>query len=126
MKALPFELMGKGKNIASTSDTAALKKKLGDWTKSTITEWALSALRREGQLPADSMKVRRPDGEVIPTPEPRECVMFADFVTRGLSLLVHELFHGLLYAYGVQPHHFTPNNILQIACYITLCECFWA
>ena len=26
--------------------------------------------------------------------------------------------------YGLQLHDLTPNSILQIACFITLCECF--
>ena len=30
----------------------------------------------------------------------------------------------LLYVYGVQLHHFTPNALLHVACFITLCECF--
>ncbi|MBI0383860.1 hypothetical protein JBE27_48300, partial [Streptomyces albiflaviniger] len=41
-----------------------------------------------------------------------------------MSLSVHEFFHALLYVYGVQLHHFTPNALLHISCYIVLCECF--
>ena len=50
--------------------------------------------------------------------------MFVDFLTRGLSFLLHEFVRGLLYAYGVQLHDLTPNSILHIACFIVLCECF--
>jgi hypothetical protein len=31
---------------------------------------------------------------------------------------------GLLFVYGVQLHQLTPNSILHIACFITLCESF--
>jgi hypothetical protein len=51
-------------------------------------------------------------------------VMFFDFLLRGLSVPVHEFLRGLLFVYGVQLHQLTPNLILHIACFITLCESF--
>jgi hypothetical protein len=50
--------------------------------------------------------------------------MFFDFLLRELSLPAHEFFRGLLFVYGVQLHQLTPNSILHIACFITLCESF--
>jgi hypothetical protein len=50
--------------------------------------------------------------------------MFLSFLPRGLSFPAHEFLHGLLYVYGVQLHQLTPNYILQIACFVTLCELF--
>jgi hypothetical protein len=50
--------------------------------------------------------------------------MFLAFLLRGLSLPAHEFFRGLLYIYGVQLHQLTPNLILHIACFVTLCESF--
>jgi hypothetical protein len=44
--------------------------------------------------------------------------MFLAFLLRGLSL------PGLLFVYGVQLHQLTPNSILHIACFVTLCESF--
>jgi hypothetical protein len=43
---------------------------------------------------------------------------------RGLSLPAHEFLRGLLFVYGVQLHQLTPNFVLHIACFITLCESF--
>ena len=37
---------------------------------------------------------------------------------------MHGFLRGLLHVYGLQLHDLTPNSILQIACFITLCECF--
>ena len=51
-------------------------------------------------------------------------VIFLDFLVRGLSLPAHEFLRGLLFVYGVQLHQLTPNSILHIAVFITLCECF--
>jgi hypothetical protein len=50
--------------------------------------------------------------------------MFFDFLLRGLSLPTHEFLRGLLFVYGVQLPQLTPNSILYIACFITLCESF--
>jgi hypothetical protein len=40
------------------------------------------------------------------------------------SLPAHEFLRGLLFVYGVQLHQLTPNSILHIVCFITLCESF--
>jgi hypothetical protein len=50
--------------------------------------------------------------------------MFFDFLLRGLSLPAHKFLRGLLFVYGVQLHQLTPNSILHIAYFITLCESF--
>jgi hypothetical protein len=50
--------------------------------------------------------------------------MFLSFLLRGLSFPAHEFLRGLLYVYGVQLHQLTPNSILHIACFMTLCESF--
>jgi hypothetical protein len=50
--------------------------------------------------------------------------MFFAFLLRGLSFPAHEFLRGLLFMYGVQLHQLTPNSILHIACFITLCESF--
>ena len=50
--------------------------------------------------------------------------MFLAFVIRGLSLLLHPFDRGILCFYGLQLHQLSPNSILHIACFITLCECW--
>jgi hypothetical protein len=50
--------------------------------------------------------------------------MFLAFLFRGLSVAAHEFLCGLLFVYGEQLHQLTPNSILHITCFITLCECF--
>jgi hypothetical protein len=50
--------------------------------------------------------------------------MFLSFLFHGLSLPAREFLHGLLFVYGVQLHQLTPNSILHIACFVTLCESF--
>jgi hypothetical protein len=50
--------------------------------------------------------------------------MFLAFLLCGLSFHAHEFLRGLLFVYGVQLHQLTPNSILHIACFVTLCESF--
>jgi hypothetical protein len=51
-------------------------------------------------------------------------VIFLAFLLRGLSFPAHEFLRGLLFIFGVQLHQLTPNSILHIACFVTLCESF--
>jgi hypothetical protein len=50
--------------------------------------------------------------------------MFLAFILRGLSLPAYEFLCGLIFVYGVQLHQLTPNSILHIAFFVTLCESF--
>jgi hypothetical protein len=92
-------------------------------TASTLTDGDLAKARKEGFL-AESAEVVFPSTEVIPTPQPRFRVMFLAFLLHGLSLPAHKFLCGLLFIYSVQLHQLTPNSILHIACFITLCEAF--
>jgi hypothetical protein len=62
--------------------------------------------------------------ERIPKPPSGFRVMFLAFLLCGLSFPAHEFLRGLLFVYAVQLHQLTPNSILHIACFITLCELF--
>ena len=111
---------------ASGSTAADLKKGEGDWTSSSVKDAALTKLRNDGFLPpSNELRVRAPSAkEVIPEPREGERVLFVDAVHRGMAFPLHDFVRGLLYAYGVQIHDFTPNGILHIAVFMTLCECF--
>jgi hypothetical protein len=97
------------------------KKQAVGWTASTLMDVDLAKARKEGFL-AESAEFIFPSTEVIPTPQPGFRVMFLAFLLRGLSLPVQEFLRSLLFVYGVQLHQLTPNSILHIACFITLCE----
>ncbi|KAK1617932.1 hypothetical protein QYE76_023449 [Lolium multiflorum] len=68
--------------------------------------------------------LRFPDEESFPTPGIGFRVTFIDHLIRGLSAPIHEFLRGLLFVYGLQLHQLTPNSILHISIFITLCECF--
>ena len=111
---------------ASGSIATDLKKGEGDWTSSSVKEITLTKLRNDGFLPpADKLRARAPSAkEVLPEARDNERVLFVDAVHRGLGFPLHDFVRGLVYAYGVQIHDFTPNGILHIAAFMTLCECF--
>jgi hypothetical protein len=94
------------------------------WVPSVFTQKDLNKARAEGLVSNDD-EVIFPSAERIPKPRDGFRVMFLAFLLRGLSLPAHEFLRGLLFVYGVQLYQLTPNSILHIACFITLCESFW-
>jgi hypothetical protein len=101
---------------APPPNTAMSEMKSGKWTKSTFKPKDLQALRDSGLVSASHDDVKFPGDKVIPR-------LDASFI-RGLSLPAYEFLRGLLFEYGIQLYQLTPNAILHIACYITVCECF--
>jgi hypothetical protein len=93
------------------------------WVPSVFTQKDLDKAQADGLI-SDDDQVIFPSTEWIPKPKSGFRVMFFAFLLRGLSLPAHEFLRGLLFVYGVQLHQLTPNSILHIACFITLCESF--
>jgi hypothetical protein len=83
----------------------------------------LKKAKKEGLLP-ESAPIIFPGAQRIPKPLGGYRVMFLAFFLPGLSLPAHVFLRGLLFFYGTQLHQLTPNSILHIACFITLCESF--
>jgi hypothetical protein len=104
-----------GKNIAANSTTS--------WVPFVFKQKDLEKAQANGLISADD-QVTFPSTERIPKPPSGFWVMFFDFLLRGLSLPAHKFLCGLLFVYGVQLHQLTPNSILHIAYFITLCESF--
>ncbi|KAK1682980.1 hypothetical protein QYE76_043828 [Lolium multiflorum] len=59
-----------------------------------------------------------------PKPPKGFTVMFTAFLFRGLSLPAHEFLRSLLFFYGIQLWQLTPNSILHLSIFITVCEAF--
>jgi hypothetical protein len=94
-----------------------------NWVPSIFTQKELNKAQTEGLISNDD-KVIFPSTEWIPKPRDGFRVMFLAFLLHGLSLPAHEFLRERLFVYGVQLHQLTPNSILHIACFITLCESF--
>jgi hypothetical protein len=93
------------------------------WVPSAFTQKDLDKAKADSLI-SDSDSVIFPSTERIPKPQSSFRVMFLAFLLCDLSLPAHEFLRGLLYVYGAQLHQLTPNSLLHIACFITLCESF--
>ncbi|KAK1613078.1 hypothetical protein QYE76_036751 [Lolium multiflorum] len=79
-------------------------------------------LKNLGLFDKEAMLI--PGDESTPHPPINFWVTFIDFLIRGLSVHVHEFLRFLLFVYGIQLHQLTPNSIIHVSNFITLCECF--
>jgi hypothetical protein len=91
------------------------------WVPSEFEQVDLAKAQKEGFLIEGDQGVF-PSSECIHKPPSGYRVMFLAFLLRGLSLPAHEFLRGLLFVYDVQLDQLTPNSILHIACFVTLCE----
>jgi hypothetical protein len=93
------------------------------WVPSDFKQKDLEKAQTDGLI-SDDDQVIFPSTERIPKPPSGFRVMFLAFLLCGLAFPAHEFLRGLLFVYGVQLHQLTPNSILHIAYFITLCESF--
>ncbi|KAM0904955.1 hypothetical protein ACQ4PT_017682 [Festuca glaucescens] len=116
--------------VGSREPTAARKSDAGakdpqcDWVASSITKRDEKKLRSLGLISANEGDVIFPGSDSRPKPPNGFTVMFPAFLHRGLSLPAHEFLRCLLFSYGIQLWQLTPNSILHLAIFITVCEAF--
>ncbi|KAK1615073.1 hypothetical protein QYE76_020590 [Lolium multiflorum] len=92
-----------------------------EWERSKISNQDMNLRRRVHQ---EGERAALPKEESYPSPPMEYRVSFVDHLIRGLSPPIHEFLRGLLFVYGLQLHQLTPNSILHVSIFITLCECF--
>ena len=91
---------------------------------SSVTEENITKLREAVYLAAD-IAHRLPDGgQIVPTPEPHERVVFLTHFVRGMGFPLHPFVRGLMFYYGLDFHDLAPNFILNISAFIVVCEAF--
>ncbi|KAK1681479.1 hypothetical protein QYE76_042327 [Lolium multiflorum] len=110
------------KNCSLGTDELVEKAKISGWERSNLSAQDHKLLKKMGLLKKEAMKML--GDESTPHPPIGLRVTFVDFLTRGLVVHVHEFLRGLLFIYGIQLHQLTPNSLLHISIFITLCECF--
>ena len=88
------------------------------------TEEDIKKLREARYLTAEISHRLPAPGEVIPTPEPNENVVFVSHFLRGLGLTLDPFVRGLMFYYGLDFHDLAPNFILNISAFIVVCEAF--
>ena len=63
-------------------------------------------------------------GQIVPTPEPQERVVFLPHFFRGIRFSLHPFVHGIMYYYGIDFHDLSPNSFLNISTFIVVCDAF--
>ena len=71
-------------------------------------------LREVEYLTADIQHMLPSPGQVIPTPEPNESVIFVSHFLRGLGLTLDPFVRGLMFYYGLDFHDLAPDSFLLI------------
>nr|ABA97605.1 retrotransposon protein, putative, unclassified [Oryza sativa Japonica Group] len=95
------------------------------WAPSGVTEENLKEMVAHGVFPAKEIIGWRPAfGEVFPTPNTHEVVVFSHFFCGRFSLPTSRFFQGILNFYGISLHHLNPKSIVHIANFIHACEAF--
>ena len=96
----------------------------GRWMPSSITEEDIKKLREARYLTAEISHRLPARGQVVPTPEPNESVMFVSHFLRGLGLALDPFVRGLMFYYGLDFHDLAPDSLLHISSFIVVREAF--
>ena len=96
----------------------------GRWMPSPVTEEDIKKLREARYLTAKILHRPPARGQVIPTPEPNESVVFISHFLRGLGLALDPFVRGLMFYYGLDFHDLAPDSLLHISSFIVVCEAF--
>ena len=93
---------------------------------SNVHEDHVGFLRETRRLPGkDYVRVcLAPEREISPVPEEDERVIFRSHCLRGVGLPASGFFRSFLEFYYLQPHHLTPNTVVLLSAFITLCKGF--
>jgi hypothetical protein len=111
------------KKTAPKDATASAKDAQCNWTTSTITKRDEKRMSL-GLISDSEEEVLFPGSDSCPNPLAGFTVIFSGFLYRGLSLPAHEFLRCLLFSYGIQLWQLTPNFVLHLAIFITVCEAF--
>ena len=96
----------------------------GRWMPSSVMEEDVLKLRDARYLTGEISHRLPAQGQVIPTPKPGECVVFASHFLRGLGFPIDPFVRGLMFYYGLEFHDLDPESILHISSFIVVCEAF--
>ena len=90
----------------------------------SVTEEDIKKLRDARYLTAEISHRLPAPGQVIPTPEPNESVVFVLHFLRGLGFSLDPFWRGLMFYYGLDFHDLAPDSILHTSLFIVMCEAF--
>ena len=88
---------------------------------SSVMEENITKLREAGYLAADIAHQLPDAGQIVPTPEPHERVVFLTHFVRGLGFPLHPFVRDLMFYYGLDFHDLAPNFIVNTSAFIVVC-----
>ena len=91
---------------------------------SSVIEEDIKKLREARYLTAEIPHRLPTGGQVVPTPEPNESVLFVSHFLRGLGLALDPFVRGLMFYYGLDFHDLAPDSFLHISTFIIVCDAF--
>ena len=91
---------------------------------SSFTEEDITKLREARYLAADIAHRTLDEGQIIPTPEPHERVVFLAHFIRGLGFPLHPFVRGIMLYYGLDFHDLAANFILNFSAFNVVCKAF--
>ena len=96
----------------------------GDWDGSNVHEDHIAFLHDTRRLPGVGYVKARipPEGEISPAPREGERVVFRAHFIRGFGLPASGFLRLFLEFYHLQPYHLTPNTVMLLAAFVTMCE----
>jgi hypothetical protein len=101
------------------------RETMGFWAPSTATEAQLRKLVERGALPVLTPArewMAPPVDHVEPRPPEGYVVSLMAFHERGLGVPAEEFLRRLLFRWDVEIQHLTPNGVMLVAAFVTLCE----
>ena len=90
----------------------------------SVIEGHIKKLCGAGYLAANIVHRLPAAGQIVPTPEPHERVVFLHHFLRGLGFPLYSFVHGLMFYYGMDFLDLAPNFVLNISALIVVCEAF--
>ena len=96
----------------------------GKWMASTVKEKDITELREAGYLSREIAHRLPAKGQIVPTPEPHERVVFIPHFVHQLGFPLHPFVCRLMFYYGLDFHDLSPNSFLTILAFIVVCEAF--
>ena len=87
---------------------------------SIIKEKYIIQLREAGYLAKEIAHRLPTKGQIVPTPEPLETVVFIPHFIHGLGFPLHPFVCGLMFYYGLDFHDLAPNSFLNISAFIVV------
>ena len=91
---------------------------------SSITEEDINKLREARYLTAEVSHGLPTRGQIVPTAEPNENIVFISHFLRGLGLTLYPFVRGLMFYYGLDFHDLALDSFLHITTFIVVCEAF--